>query len=35
MTSFPNMALMSPETTEADIERHTAAFDEAIPGLFA
>jgi glutamate-1-semialdehyde aminotransferase len=35
MTPFHNMALMSPDTTEADIDRHTAAFDEALAALFA
>jgi glutamate-1-semialdehyde aminotransferase len=34
MTPFHNMALMSPATTEADVDRHTAAFDEAIAALF-
>jgi glutamate-1-semialdehyde 2,1-aminomutase len=29
MTPFHNMALMSPATTEADVDAHTAAFDEA------
>jgi glutamate-1-semialdehyde 2,1-aminomutase len=29
MTPFHNMALMSPATTEADVDVHTAAFDEA------
>ena len=35
MTPFHNMALMSPATTEADVDRHTAAFDEALAALFA
>lgn len=35
MTPFHNMALMSPVTTEADIDRHTAAFDAALEALFA
>jgi glutamate-1-semialdehyde aminotransferase len=35
MTPFHNMALMSPATTAADIDRHTAAFDEALAALFA
>jgi glutamate-1-semialdehyde 2,1-aminomutase len=26
LTPFHNMALMSPDTTEADIDAHTAAF---------
>ncbi len=34
MTPFHNMALMSPVTTEADIDRHTAAFDAALEALF-
>ena len=29
MTPFHNMALMSPDTTEADVDRHTQVFDEA------
>jgi glutamate-1-semialdehyde aminotransferase len=29
MTPFHNMALMSPETTEADVDLHTAVFDSA------
>jgi glutamate-1-semialdehyde 2,1-aminomutase len=29
MTPFHNMALMSPATTEADVDAHTAVFDEA------
>jgi glutamate-1-semialdehyde 2,1-aminomutase len=35
MTPFHNMALMSPETKEADVDRHTTAFDEALEALFA
>jgi glutamate-1-semialdehyde aminotransferase len=35
MTPFHNMALMSPATTEADVDRHTEAFDEAVAALFA
>jgi glutamate-1-semialdehyde aminotransferase len=35
MTPFHNMALMSPVTTEADVDRHTSAFDEALATLFA
>ncbi len=35
MTPFHNMALMSPATTEADVDRHTLAFDEALAALFA
>jgi glutamate-1-semialdehyde 2,1-aminomutase len=33
MTPFHNMALMSPATTEADVDRHTEAFAEAIGDL--
>jgi glutamate-1-semialdehyde 2,1-aminomutase len=29
LTPFHNMALMSPATTEADVDTHTAVFDEA------
>ena len=35
MTPFHNMALMSPATTPADVERHTAAFREAVVSLYA
>jgi len=35
MTPFHNMALMSPATTEADVDRHTEAFDAALEALFA
>jgi glutamate-1-semialdehyde aminotransferase len=35
MTPFHNMALMSPVTTEADVDRHTEAFDTAVATLFA
>jgi glutamate-1-semialdehyde 2,1-aminomutase len=35
MTPFHNMALMSPATSEADVDRHTAAFDEVLGALFA
>ncbi|HSL97138.1 MAG TPA: aspartate aminotransferase family protein [Candidatus Deferrimicrobiaceae bacterium] len=34
MTPFHNMALMSPATTEADVDRHSTAFDEALAALF-
>ena len=34
MTPFHNMALMSPATTEADVDRHTVAFREAVEALF-
>jgi glutamate-1-semialdehyde 2,1-aminomutase len=33
LTPFHNMALMCPATTDADIDRHTAAFDEAVAAL--
>jgi len=33
MTPFHNMALMSPATVEADVDRHTEAFDEAVAAL--
>jgi glutamate-1-semialdehyde 2,1-aminomutase len=33
MTPFHNMALMSPATTEADVDAHTAAFREAAAAL--
>jgi glutamate-1-semialdehyde aminotransferase len=35
MTPFHNMALMSPATTASDVDRHTAAFDEAVAALVA
>jgi glutamate-1-semialdehyde aminotransferase len=34
MTPFHNMALMSPATTEADVERHTEVFASAVDELF-
>ncbi len=34
MTPFHNMALISPETTEADVEYHTKVFREAVTSLF-
>jgi glutamate-1-semialdehyde 2,1-aminomutase len=34
MTPFHNMALMSPATTEADVDRHTEVFSEAVTALF-
>ena len=34
LTPFHNMALMSPATVEADVDRHTALFDEAAAALF-
>jgi glutamate-1-semialdehyde 2,1-aminomutase len=33
MTPFHNMALMSPATTEADVDQHTRAFSEAVREL--
>jgi glutamate-1-semialdehyde 2,1-aminomutase len=35
MTPFHNMALMSPATTEKDVDRHTEAFEAALAALFA
>jgi glutamate-1-semialdehyde aminotransferase len=35
MTPFHNMALMSPATTEADIDRHTEVFRESVAALLA
>jgi glutamate-1-semialdehyde 2,1-aminomutase len=35
LTPFHNMALMSPATTEADVDRHTVLFDAAAEALFA
>ncbi|MEO5939252.1 MAG: aspartate aminotransferase family protein, partial [Candidatus Limnocylindrales bacterium] len=35
MTPFHNMALMSPATTAADVDRHTAVFDEVVAALVA
>ena len=35
MTPFHNMALMCPQTTAADVERHTVAFREAVVSLYA
>ena len=34
ITPFHNMALMCPATTEADVDRHTEVFDEAVAELF-
>ena len=34
MTPFHNMALMSPATTEDDVDRHTEAFEAALAELF-
>jgi glutamate-1-semialdehyde 2,1-aminomutase len=33
LTPFHNMALMSPATTASDVDRHTAAFLEAVNSL--
>ncbi len=33
LTPFHNMALMSPATTEADVDRHTEVFDELLTAL--
>jgi glutamate-1-semialdehyde 2,1-aminomutase len=33
MTPFHNMALMSPVTTVADVDRHTEVFAEAVDAL--
>jgi glutamate-1-semialdehyde aminotransferase len=35
MTPFHNMALMSPATSEADVDRHTEAFGQAVSTLLA
>lgn len=35
LTPFHNMALMAPTTTAADVDRHTAAFDEVVGSLLA
>jgi glutamate-1-semialdehyde 2,1-aminomutase len=34
LTPFHNMALMSPATTDADVDRHSDAFDAALAALF-
>jgi glutamate-1-semialdehyde aminotransferase len=34
ITPFHNMALMSPATTEDDVDRHSAAFEEAVMELY-
>jgi glutamate-1-semialdehyde 2,1-aminomutase len=34
LTPFHNMALMCPETTEADVDLHTSAFSDAVTALF-
>jgi glutamate-1-semialdehyde 2,1-aminomutase len=33
ITPFHNMALMSPATTAADVDRHTEVFAEAVEAL--
>jgi glutamate-1-semialdehyde 2,1-aminomutase len=33
LTPFHNMALVSPFTNEADIDRHTSVFHEAVRSL--
>jgi glutamate-1-semialdehyde 2,1-aminomutase len=33
LTPFHNMALMSPATSEADVDRHTEVFHEAVKAL--
>jgi hypothetical protein len=33
MTPFHNMALMCPATTDADVDRHTEVFGEAVSAL--
>jgi len=33
LTPFHNMALMCPETTEADIDQHTKVFEEVVAEL--
>ena len=35
MTPFHNMALISPETSQADVDYHTKVFKEAVRSLFA
>ena len=35
LTPFHNMALMSPATTEADVDRHTEVFAEAMSAIAA
>ena len=35
MTPFHNMALMSPATSESDVDRHTEVFGEAVAALIA
>ena len=35
LTPFHNMALMSPATTEADVDRHTEVFAELLAAITA
>ncbi|KAA0257614.1 MAG: aspartate aminotransferase family protein, partial [Chloroflexi bacterium] len=35
MTPFHNMALISPETTQADVDYHTRMFREAVQSLYS
>ena len=35
LTPFHNMALMAPTTTAADVDQHTAAFDDVVASLLA
>jgi glutamate-1-semialdehyde 2,1-aminomutase len=35
ITPFHNMALMCPETTDEDVDRHTEAFRAAVHELFS
>ena len=35
LTPFHNMALMCPETTRADVDRHTDTFREVVGALYA
>jgi hypothetical protein len=35
LTPFHNMALMSPQTTDADVDRHTEVFAAAVDELLA
>jgi glutamate-1-semialdehyde 2,1-aminomutase len=34
ITPFHNMALMAPTTTEAQVDRHTVVFSEALEELY-
>jgi len=35
MTPFHNMALISPETSQADVDYHTSVFRAAVQSLFS